>query len=317
MNLLKKCRIGLKILSSVYKPRPIFVNWCITNKCPNNCKYCDIGRIKTKELSLEENFRIIDQLSKLGTEVVSFTGGEPLLKDNIEEIIDYCKQKGFYVRVNSSGYGLDKMKSIEMIDMIRLSLDGPEEVHDYQRGKGSFQEMIKALDISKKHNVNVNINCVITKHNLDYLNFLFNFAKLHKCFITFQPVTPHPYSKDITSLYPSEKKYKDVIQKIIDEKKRNKYIANSNAALKHLKNFFEEPIIECKVGKVSCRIEPDGFIKICSMDKVNKIEAKDFGTAFKRLQKPKCKTCMCASAVELNRLLSFNPFIIYNSAKHV
>ncbi|MCG2725749.1 MAG: radical SAM protein, partial [Elusimicrobia bacterium] len=87
---------------------PIAVRMEITNRCPNKCSYCNVWNTKVEEPSKEKIFSIIKQLKKLGTKKISFSGGEPLLRDDIGEIIDYCKGLGISPEMNSCGVLIEK-----------------------------------------------------------------------------------------------------------------------------------------------------------------------------------------------------------------
>jgi cyclic pyranopterin phosphate synthase len=88
MNLLDKVESGINILKIRFLDRkiPIAVRIELTNRCPNKCIYCDLK--ENIEMSKEEVFRLLDELKKLGTKKVSFSGGEPMIRKDIGEIID-------------------------------------------------------------------------------------------------------------------------------------------------------------------------------------------------------------------------------------
>ena len=68
---------------------PFAVSWALTYRCNAKCLYCRIQDIDLKELGIKEILSILDELAAMGTRWISFTGGEPLLRDDIGEIIDY------------------------------------------------------------------------------------------------------------------------------------------------------------------------------------------------------------------------------------
>ena len=88
MKIKDKIFIGHSILKSklLKKSSPLTVGWSLTNRCNHECKYCGIPNVKSNELTTEQIFSIIDELSELGTKIIQFTGGEPLLRDDIGKI---------------------------------------------------------------------------------------------------------------------------------------------------------------------------------------------------------------------------------------
>jgi len=85
------------------KKTPLVVSWAITTRCNRSCQYCNIHNIKSKELTTPQVFALIDEMSGLGTRIIHFTGGEPLLRDDLGAIIDHCRQVGVLSSVNSNG----------------------------------------------------------------------------------------------------------------------------------------------------------------------------------------------------------------------
>mgnify|MGYP001123468185 CR=1 FL=1 len=124
---------------------PLNVHLELTNKCNLRCSMCDIWRLYKerpelidKELTKEHWFSIIEELKEMGTKAISITGGEPLLRDDLFEIISKAKDLGFLVHLNTNGT-INSEKHIKGlidsgIDSVTVSLDFPNERHDERRG---------------------------------------------------------------------------------------------------------------------------------------------------------------------------------------
>ncbi len=119
----------------------------VTDRCNLNCKWCGVKRGKSS-LSYSQIISIINQNNP---RFVEFTGGEPLLNKDIFRLIDYCKSSGMLVSLNTNGTLIDD-RIIGRInaDIVRISIDGLEEVNDNIRGKGSFRKTIKAINLLSK-----------------------------------------------------------------------------------------------------------------------------------------------------------------------
>jgi len=98
----------------VFKKRfPLAVGWNITYRCNLQCKYCGWWENRASELNTKDIIGLIKELAFLGTKFISFSGGEPLLREDLGDIIDFCKMKGIYVSINSNGTLVkEKIKNI-------------------------------------------------------------------------------------------------------------------------------------------------------------------------------------------------------------
>jgi MoaA/NifB/PqqE/SkfB family radical SAM enzyme len=121
----------------------------LTNKCNLNCRWCGVKKGKDV-LSFSKIKSVID-LNK--PRYIEFTGGEPLLRDDIFRLIDYCKSKGMFVSLNTNGTLINKENSKKInADIIRVSVDGTEKVNDKIRGRGSFKKTLNGINSLKKYN---------------------------------------------------------------------------------------------------------------------------------------------------------------------
>ena len=120
------------------KKFPLSVTFIITYRCNFSCRYCKIFRFKEEEMRTGQIISMIDQLISSGMRRFSINGGEPLLREDIGEIIGYAKRKGLLVTVFTNGYLVsEKIDALRELDIMLISLDGPREVHDAQRMPGA------------------------------------------------------------------------------------------------------------------------------------------------------------------------------------
>lgn len=297
---------------------PFIVGWSLTNRCDCQCSYCGRWHADSEELTTNQIFSIIEELSALGTYSINFTGGEPLLRDDIGKIIDYVKHKGMRAILTSNGSLIpQKINEIKQIDTLILSYDGPQEVHDQQRQKGSYQQVVKAIEIVKSYNIPIKLQTVLTKYNIDYINAILEFAKKFNVVISFQPVRFLPYirKEDIEFLLPSIEKYKSAISNLIAERRKgNKYIGMSLRSLNYLNNLMgrSNKKIHCCAGILYCRIETNGDLYPCSnlifnYKTVNCVK-EGFKNAFLKM-KPRtdyCNSFCCSNRLDLNSIYSFD-----------
>jgi len=177
------------MLRTDFSEAPIFVCWETTKACLLACRHCRAKAIRKPqpgELNREEGFRLIDQVLDFGEPypALLFTGGDPLMRDDFYDLVDYAKAKGLYVAVAASVTPKLNMDSIERmrrlgVDIVSLSLDGATpETHDKIRGiRGTWHETIRALRLARERGLKVQINTTVMRSNLNELADIFHIAK--------------------------------------------------------------------------------------------------------------------------------------------
>lgn len=167
-------------MSEIYVPElkaPFMVDFEITQRCPLRCFFCeaDIPNIKpASELSTDEIFCILKKLSKAEVPNVFFTGGEPLLRTDLPDLVRYCFHLGLYPCVSTSAFPLDESAMEQLIDAglnsIQISIHGPKDIHEAVVGKkGSYAIAMSNLEKAVQGGVRVEIACVGLKENLEYI----------------------------------------------------------------------------------------------------------------------------------------------------
>lgn len=305
------------------KKTPLIVSWALTTRCNLRCRYCNAWNVNGQELETRQIFSIIEELSGMGTRKLQLTGGEPLLREDIGEIVDFCNKKGIRVSINSNGLLVEKkIDSLQNLDLLCLSLDGPEPVHDYLRGPGSYRRVIQAANIARKKNIRLRFTAVLSSVNLKDIDFVLERAREFRAPVFFQPAATHLLmSAQPNPVAAPAGEYKKAISGLLAKKKKNGNIANSFDALRHLYKWPEKTKIRCLKGLVACRIETNGDVYICPRIK-DGIKPRNclkegFRQAFYSLPVLDCASCWCAANVEINLLLAFKPGAILNAAKFI
>jgi MoaA/NifB/PqqE/SkfB family radical SAM enzyme len=168
-------------------PSPLFIAWDITYKCNLNCFFCDrqeFYRDKLTELTLEEAKIVVDKLVEADVMSVGITGGETLLREDLEDIIEYAVQSGLVVTLSTNGTLLtqNRVKKIaNLVQSVSISLDGLSSTHDVIRGKkGAFDKAIKGLKLlveTKPRSCAVGVNFVLNKVNFQELRKVFDVVR--------------------------------------------------------------------------------------------------------------------------------------------
>lgn len=311
MKLSKKFR-GIKnlIFANLFGFKyPLHAELRFTNRCNQNCIYCECNSRSKKEMTTEQIFRFIDQIGNDSFHL-TLTGGEPLLREDIGKIISYIKTKDIILSLTTNGtFVPDKIKQIKKVDYLILTLDGPKNVHDMQRGEGSYNRVIEAAKMARLEGITVEFLTVLTKDNLDHIDFILDKAKELGCSNVFQPVTKYCLSGDITdSVIPSPDTMRKTINYLIERKKDSK-INNSYTALNYYLNWPNKKRIKCWAGKLFFALSDEGFIEPCcaiTLSDSTKCTDKGFGHAFANITSFDCNGCWIAANIDFNLIFSLN-----------
>lgn len=180
----KRAKMLATLASShlLYKRRPLNVYLAITNRCNLDCYYCygDYPvRQDWQEFTTEELLKLFDDLAARGTCLLQLQGGEPLLRRDIGELVDRVLANGMICDMISNGILVEqKFDVVKKLDSICLSLDGRREINDRNRGEGTFEKIIRAIELCTANKIATRINAVLTAQTEpEDLRFLAETAK--------------------------------------------------------------------------------------------------------------------------------------------
>jgi len=213
--------------SNIIQPKLQLVAWEITRSCNLYCAHCrasaDSGPWEN-ELSTEECFRIIDEITEIGKPIIILTGGEPLARDDVLTIGKYAVSKGLRVVMGSNGTLITEELAAKMQDVpisrLAISLDFPlAELQDDFRGRnGAFEESISGIKYAQSAGIGIQINSTITKLNVSLLEQLLTLAQEVGA-IAFHPflLVPAGRGKDLESVELSPEQYEETLNWIYDK----------------------------------------------------------------------------------------------------
>jgi len=149
---------------------PFQVVWDVTYACNLHCKHCyaTAGKPWEDELTTEEAKHAIDIFDRAGVTIIAFSGGEPLVRPDIMELVRYAADKGIYVAMATNGTLITKKKAKEMkdagVEFVQISLDGIDaDTHDKFRGvKGAFDKTVQGIKNSVAEGFFVEISTTVT-----------------------------------------------------------------------------------------------------------------------------------------------------------
>lgn len=193
--------------------------WDINNECNLNCKHCRVSEKNDNEkLSLKEAKSLLAECWYNGITMLNLSGGEPFLRDDIFEILDYAEKfEDIVITTNGTLLNEEKCKKLSTYKNIKLSisLDGLEETHDkFRRKKGAFKKVIDILPVLNKNNIKYAIKYTLSKETAkDAIELLNLVAKMGaKEFNVRRVIVAGNANKDMVL---SNEEYKNIIRELI------------------------------------------------------------------------------------------------------
>lgn len=182
-GIIDKCKSEIKPRIKPIPDVPIEVVIEINKNCNLNCKLCLVDKKEMIELSIDKIKGVIDEAKALGIEAIRITGGEPLLRKDIFEILTYIKSKGFYVLFNTNGILLNHkvIKKLEVyVDNILVSLQGyNENSENILTGGGIFlkKKLMNLIALASSKIDMVRVDTIISRILIENLNKYFLLIK--------------------------------------------------------------------------------------------------------------------------------------------
>jgi radical SAM protein len=166
---------------------PFTIAWEVTRACAYACVHCRADaqhQRDPRELSTREAKKLIDDLTGFGSPILIFTGGDPMMRPDLAELIAYATEKGLRCSLTPTATALPTKKRLEEvrdagIRRIALSLDAPHpQVHDdFRKVNGSWQRTMDILHRAQDIGLSVQVNTTVAKHNVDILDEMVPFIE--------------------------------------------------------------------------------------------------------------------------------------------
>ena len=277
-----KCEFYLKLAYSPNTSKsekfvPLILSWNVTRKCNMKCSHCYINadtKESITELTTEEAKNLIDQICEVSKPLLVLSGGEPLLRPDIYELVRYGASKGLKMGLGSNGSLIDtdvakKLKEAG-IETVSISLDShiPEQ-HDKFRGiQGSWEKAVNAIKVLRKNGVLVQVNTTVTQQNYSQIDEIMSLVEklgvenFHLFFLV-------PTGRGVKIADISSTKYEEMIRKTFAKIAQHKLNVRPSCAPQFMRIAKEMGlnmsrwIRGCIAGLYYCRIYPNGEITPC------------------------------------------------------
>ncbi len=163
---------------------PLWLLAELTYRCPLHCVYCynPVDFASTAdELSTEDWFKVLREARALGSVQCGFSGGEPMLRDDLELIVAEASRLGYYTNLLTSGVGLTEKRigALKEAGLAHIQLsfqDSTREVNDFLSSTRTFDLKRRAADMIKAHGYPMVMNCTIHRHNIDHIEAILQLA---------------------------------------------------------------------------------------------------------------------------------------------
>ena len=288
---------------------PVNVTWEVTYACNLSCIHClsDSGRKREGELTTAQARQVIDQMAANKVFQFNIGGGEPFMRPDFLELMDYAHEKGIVTCISTNGTLIDKATARRLdhpLVYIQVSLDGASaEANDAIRGKGSFNKVMAALEHLRHRDIEVSVNCVLTRRSFPELDKLVDLAASFGAKLRVSRFRPSGRGKESWSELNVQREEMAAFSQWL-----SRHLAVSTGD-----SFFSVTTEErrslglnmCGACKLTCCLSPQGDIYPCAFLQepefhAGKLPEEDFATvwntspvfdSFRQLEIKSCESC--------------------------
>ncbi len=297
---------------------PICLTWELTYACNLECVHClsSSGRRDPRELTTDEAKAVLDELHAIQVFYINIGGGEPMIRRDFFELVDYAIGRGIGVKFSTNGAFIDAEKAARLTAMdyldIQISLDGTDATtNDAVRGAGSYDTARRAMDHLAaagfvERNGPFKISVVVTRHNVDQLDEFKALADSYGAQLRVTRLRPSGRGADTWhDLHPTNDQQRQIYRWLLAHGEQ----VLTGDSFFHL-NALGEPLPGlnlCGAGRVVCLIDPIGDVYACPFvihDQFKAGSVRDHGgftkvwresTLFRELREPQsagaCASC--------------------------
>jgi MoaA/NifB/PqqE/SkfB family radical SAM enzyme len=294
-------------------PRPLSAAFAITFRCNLRCSYCNTPFLKTPELALDEIELVLDRFAAIGVRRVGYAGGEPLLRDDLGEIVRRTRERGFCVTLNTNLTLYRGREAVfDAVDLVFTSLDGRRDAHIAHRGARSFDGVLEAIGDLVARGKPVVAIAVVTRENTDEIGALLAMAERIGFRVHFQPQsTGAECTRGTRSDELHAERERAFWTEVLAQKRAGAPIASSEPYLEELTRWSDFGVTalyrageRCAAGRGFLYVDPAGRAYPCAFlkGKVAPVDLlrSDWREGFVR--ETPCTRCIAGPYLEFNAL---------------
>jgi mycofactocin biosynthetic radical S-adenosylmethionine protein MftC len=249
---------------------PICLTWELTYACNLACVHClsSSGRRDPRELTTEECRRVVDELQRMQVFYVNIGGGEPTVRRDFWELLDYATTHDVGVKFSTNGSRISAERAATLaandyLD-VQISLDGASaEVNDAVRGPGSYATALRAMEhLAAAGMEGFKLSVVVTRHNVAQLDALEAVAARYGAQLRLTRLRPSGRGADVwDELHPTAAQQRRLYDWLMERGER----VLTGDSFFHLGGYGDAlPGLNlCGAGRVVCLIDPVGDVYAC------------------------------------------------------
>ncbi|MEN8134570.1 MAG: radical SAM protein [Thermodesulfobacteriota bacterium] len=270
---------------SISSLQEFFVQWHLTERCNLNCSHCYQSGDRVDELSLVEIRDVLDEIIEMikaweetyGLEFspsLNVTGGEPFLRQDLFEILAEMRSRDFAIYLLTNGTLLDVDKTMALADLgvrgVQVSLEGPQEIHDSIRGKGSFEASCRGVQHLLDGGLKVTLNATLSEINGDKFGEMVEIANsLGVQRLGFSRLVPSGRGLGLIDRMIDSEQVREIYQKIFSLPTNGLEIVTGDPVASQMRSGLDnEDCGEvatggCAAGVSGLTLLPDGTVSPC------------------------------------------------------
>lgn len=254
---------------------PICLTWELTYACNLECVHClsSSGRRDPRELTTDEAKAVLDELHDLQVFYINIGGGEPMIRRDFFELLEYSIDRGIGVKFSTNGAFIDADKARRLAGMdyldIQISLDGTDAVtNDAVRGEGSYATAIRAMEHLRDAGFGeFKISVVVTRHNVDQLDEFKALADSYGAQLRITRLRPSGRGADSWhDLHPTNTQQRQIYEWLLahgEDVLTGDSFFHLNAIGAETGSGPLPGLNMCGAGRVVCLIDPIGDVYAC------------------------------------------------------
>jgi MoaA/NifB/PqqE/SkfB family radical SAM enzyme len=325
-----KIAIGSQILAARVTgvQRPFFVQYALLNACNARCAYCNSPFRDDPQLSTEQHRNILSEFARLGTVRVKFLGGEPLLRPDLGELVAHVRRLGMRSAMVTNGFMIpERLDVVRALDELVISIDGGEEAHDRQRGRGTWKSVMRGIETCAREKLDFFLSAVVTKASASEIDWLLQLARRFKVMVNFQipQFNEEMYGRGARAFMPAPDEIRSIVTRIIAAKEAGAPVLFTTSSYRKTLEWgdyalerIERPgeASPCTAGRYFLQVEPNGDVYPCVLHigtfKPKNVIRDGVEAAWKNANVHSCFCCYNTWLNENRAIFDLKPAVLYN-----
>jgi len=299
------------------------VTLLVTLRCDQHCAYCDFPRHAGRELDTATWKRVLAGLGRAGTVRLGISGGEPLLRPDLGELVQAAVRQGFVTSLVTNGARLrDRVDEVAAVDYLLTTIEGDAPRHDAVRGAGAWKATWEGLEaVRRRGGPKLGLICPVHAGNAATLDEPLRAAEALGVTIYFQPVLQRAgWSGAPFGDLPDEATVRDVFVRLAAWKRAGRPVGNSRAYLDLVLDGRTGALAgTCTAGRYFVTILPDGRVTPCCMlpfhADLPRVDPDAPERTSRLVSRPICEGCTIAPYVESHFIFSLDPRAIRSALR--